>query len=318
MTASNDTTRGSSAVLHRLLDEAFAGVETTPEIQDLKEEMRANLVSRVAELEGAGVAPAEAAHRAVAELGDVRSLIEEMETGPESPAEAWARHRVRPEPAFLVRSVALAALAVAGLAVLVLAWFDVSVPELAQLAAIGAVALPAGLVVADSLRRETTGNYPMPGGRAAGYGAATAVALAGAGSASRYLADSELPWLIGGGLAVVASVVAFTWLGATQTNRHKPWVLHLAASHRDVGDRFSEDPAAAVRFGLYTVTLWLVAISAFAVLGFTVGWTWSWLALVGGVAVMMFLLARMLFAPGTDAPRTGADRDGQRRAARRA
>jgi hypothetical protein len=74
-------------------------------------------------------------------------------------------------------------------------------------------------------------------------------------------------------------------------------VLRLTASHYETGDRFTEDPAAAARFGLYTVTLWLVAIAAFAVLGFTVGWAWSWLALVGGLAAMMLILARMLFAP---------------------
>ena len=38
--------------IHRLLDEAFAGVEMTPDAQDLKEEVRANLLERVAELLG--------------------------------------------------------------------------------------------------------------------------------------------------------------------------------------------------------------------------------------------------------------------------
>lgn len=297
MTASNGTTRSSATDIHRLLDQAFAGVEMTPEIQDLKEEIRANLVARVADLERAGLSPTAAVRRATAELGDVRSLIDEMETASDSPAGAWARHRVRPKPGFLVRAVVLAAIAVAALAILVLAAVDVAVPEPAQVAAIAVVALSVGVIVADALRQETTTNYPMPSLRAAGYGAATAVALAGAGSSWRYVAGAELSWLIGGVLAIVASAVAFTYLGATQTNRHKPWVLQQHASHHDVGDRFTNDPAAAARFGLYTLTLWLIAIAAFAVLGFTVGWAWSWLALVGGFAAMMLMLARMLFAP---------------------
>ncbi|MGW5666603.1 permease prefix domain 1-containing protein [Micromonospora sp. NPDC003776] len=297
MTASNGTTRSSATDIHRLLDEAFAGVEMTPEIQDLKEEIRANLVARVADLERAGLSPTAAVRRATAELGDVRSLIDEMETGSDTPAAAWARHRVRPKPGFLVRTVVLAAVAVAALAILVLAAVDVAVPEPAQLAAIPAAALAVGLIVADALRQETTTNYPVRALRAAGYGAATALALAGAGSGWRYLAEGELPWLIGGVLAIVAAAVGFTYLGATQTNRHKPWVLQQHASQQDVGDRFTNDPAAAARFGLYTLTLWLIAIAAFAVLGFTVGWAWSWLALVGGFAAMMLVLARMLFAP---------------------
>ncbi|GAB3328488.1 hypothetical protein RMN56_29110 [Micromonospora halotolerans] len=88
-----------------------------------------------------------------------------------------------------------------------------------------------------------------------------------------------------------------TYLGVTQTNRHKPRVLQQHASHHEVGDRFTNDAAAAARFGLYTLTLWLIAIAALAVLGFTVGWAWSWLALVGGFTAMMLVLARMLFAP---------------------
>ncbi|MFI7427793.1 permease prefix domain 1-containing protein [Micromonospora sp. NPDC049836] len=297
MTTSDGTTRSPATDLHRLLDQAFADVEMTPEVQDLKEEIRANLVARVADLERAGLSPAAAVQRATAELGDVRSLIDEMASAPDSPASAWARLRVRPKPGFLVRTVVLAAVAVAALAVLVLAALDVAVPDPARLAAIAAVALPAGLIVADALRQETTMSYPMPGRRAAGYGAATTVALAGAGAAWRYLTGAELPWLIGGVLAVVAAAVAFTYLGATQTNRHKPWVRHHQAAHQDVGDRFTTDPAAAARFGIYTLTLWLVAIAAFVVLGFTVGWAWSWLALVGGFAAMMLVLARMLFPP---------------------
>ncbi|MFI7519917.1 permease prefix domain 1-containing protein [Micromonospora globbae] len=297
MTATDDTTRGSAMEIHRLLDEAFAGVEMTADLQDLKEEMRANLVARAAEFEREGLSPVAAAQRAMPEAGDIRSLIDEVETATDAATPAWARYRVRPKPGFLVRTVVLAAVAAAALTAVVLATVDVAVPGPAQLVAVVAVALAAGLVVADALRQETTTNYPMPAGRAAGYGAATTVALLGAGGAWRYALDRELPWLIGGALAVVASIVVFTVLGATQTNRHKPWVLRFAASHQDVGDRFTEDPSAAARFGLYTVTLWLVAIAAFAVLGFTVGWAWSPLALVAGFAAMLLVLARMLFAP---------------------
>jgi hypothetical protein len=47
--------------IHRLLDEAFAGIEMTPDAQDLKEEVRANLVARSAELEASGKTPTDAA-----------------------------------------------------------------------------------------------------------------------------------------------------------------------------------------------------------------------------------------------------------------
>ena len=51
--------------IHRLLDGAFAGIEMTPDAQDLKEEIRANLVARVDELESSGVPSSDAAARAL-------------------------------------------------------------------------------------------------------------------------------------------------------------------------------------------------------------------------------------------------------------
>ena len=57
-----------STDIHRLLDEAFAGVEMTPDAQDLKEEIRANLVARVEELECSGRTSSDAARQAIGEL----------------------------------------------------------------------------------------------------------------------------------------------------------------------------------------------------------------------------------------------------------
>jgi len=285
-------TTSQSLAIHRLLDEAFSGVEMTPERQDLKEEMRTNLVSRVAELERSGIATPAAAARAIEELGDVRSLIDTTEPGP-----AWAHHRVRPKPGFLVRAVVLGAIGAAGIAALVLAATVVDMVPAAQLVAIVAAALAIGAVTADALRQETTTNYPMPAARATGYGVGVALGLVGLGAGVVYAQDFAMPWLVAGALAVVASAVVCTYLGATQTNRHKPWIVHLQAAHEEVGDRFSTDPAAAARFGLYTVTTWLIAFAGFLVLSFTVGWAWSWLALVAGFVAMILMIARMLFAP---------------------
>jgi hypothetical protein len=292
------TTVGSAMEIHRLLDEAFAGIAVTPELQDLKEEMRANLVVRVTELEATGLSTEDAAGRAIRELGDIRSLVDDLET-PGREAPPWVRHRVRPKPSYVVRTVVQSVVGVAALTALVLPAVGVAVPIGWQIAAGVVVAMLAGVIVADALRQETTTNYPVPVARALGYGGATVLALVGAGSAALWLRDQPVAWLVGGGLTVLLSVVGFTYLGATQTNRHKAWVVRLQTSQQRAGDRFTDDPAAAARFGLYTATIWLVAIAAFAVLSFTVGWAWSWLALLAGVVVMMMTLARMLFVPTT-------------------
>lgn len=297
MTRPNNITGGSDTDVHRLLDQAFAGIEMTPERQDLKEEMRANLMARVAELKAGGLTGGAAARRAVEELGDVHVIIDGTEPAAAATAARWQHQRVRPRPDFVLRTVLLSALGVAGLAVTALAATAGGVPLGGQVAAVLGVALAAGAVTADALCQETTSNHPMPGRRAAGYGVGVLLAVAGLGGGWLYLRDGGLGWVIAGAVPVLVAVGLLSYLGATQTNRHKEWVVRMQESHASVGDRFTEDPAAAARFGVYTAVTWLLAIVGFVVLTLTVGWIWSWLAIVGGVVVMMIMLARMLFVP---------------------
>jgi hypothetical protein len=284
----------ASLTIHRLLDEAFVGIPVTPEVQDLKEEIRTNLVARVAELTSAGADPVEAAHQAVAELGDIREVVDET-SAVSAGTPPWARHRVRPAPTYVVRTVVLSLVGAAAVALVALPFFGVSVSLALPVAAVFLAAVAGGVIVADALRQETTLHYPIPAGRARGFGAATALVLAGVGTGALYWQDLPLPWLVGGAVAVVAGVALFAYLGASQTNRSKPWVVRMQAEQAELGDNFSKDPAAAARFGIYTVVIWVLAFAAFAVLGVTVGWAWSWLALLGGLALMMLILARMLF-----------------------
>ncbi|WP_027344343.1 permease prefix domain 1-containing protein [Hamadaea tsunoensis] len=302
----DDQLRTPAGDLHRLLDEAFAGVAMTPDAQDLKEEMRANLLARVAELVAAGRSPHEAARHAIAEVGDVRALLDGTPdpgspAGSAAAAETWTnaaeRHRVRPKPAFVVRVVVAALATVIGLGLAALGATDVlALPAgvLVLLTGIGATGI--AWLVGDPLAQETTTSYPMPARRAGGYFFATLLGAFGLGLGG-LIALGELPlWTVTfAALGVVAAIVLFAFLGATQTNRHKAWVRAIQREHSGVATRFDTDPAAAARFGIYTLVIWLVAFAVFVVLSLTVGWAWSWLALLGGFAAMMLLLARMLF-----------------------
>ncbi|MFF2271020.1 permease prefix domain 1-containing protein [Agromyces sp. NPDC058136] len=301
----------TSTEVHRLLDEAFAGIDPTPEAQDLKEEIRDNLLSRVAELEVAGASPAEAARRAVDELGDVRELVaaatgdtDATEHAPAprstrpvaSAAELAERNRVRPKPAFVVRTVVLAIVAAAALVALVLGLTPVLPLATGALIAIAAVlGLAIGVITGDALHQETTTNFPLPVGRAVLFGTATGLLLAGLGFAAVVAVRLDLVWLVLAAVLVIVAIAVLSALGATQTNRHKPWVV---AMHRDAaraGNRFEEDPAAAARFGIYSAVIWLTAFALVPVLGFTVGWWWAPLPVVGAFIAMMLVLARMLF-----------------------
>ncbi|GIG21614.1 hypothetical protein Cch01nite_23380 [Cellulomonas chitinilytica] len=290
--------------VHRLLDDAFAGVDLTPEVQELKEEIRTNLEARALELTSAGVAADDAARTAFDELGDVRALVADAaapDTRPASGpgqrhAQAALRHKVRPKPGFVVGVVLASLVGAAALAVATLgALAVVDVPTGVVLAAVAVVALAVGWVTGASLAQETTTNHPLPPGRAAGYGVGAALVVIGGGLAGAVaLLPLAAGWYVLAGLEIVAGACGLSALAATQTNRKKAWARD---AERDFAadNRFDQDPAAAARFGIYTAILWIAAFVLFVVLGLTVGWAWSWLALVGAFLVMMLLLARMLF-----------------------
>ena len=290
-----------NADIHRLLDEAFAGVEMTPDAQDLKEEVRANLVARTAELEAAGTPSSDAARQAISELGDVRELVDGVDSpaAEDSYTAMQLRHRVRPKTGFVVRVVvwSLGFVVLFTLAVLG-ATGVLPLPVGAIIGLLGFASTGLGLVVGDSLSQETTTNHPMPEGRAGGYALATFLAMFGLGFGG-LVALGQLPmWcVVFAALGVIASIILFAFLAASQTNRHKAWVRQAQHEASQVGNRFEEEPETAARFGIYTAVIWIVTFGVIAVLIFTVGWWWAPLAFLGGFAAMMILLARMLFGP---------------------
>lgn len=308
--------------IHRLLDDAFAGIPMTPEIQDLKEEIRANLASRAAELEAAGRSPHDAAERALAELGDVRDLTDpDMTKSSAEPTSEtvgqvggrafdWTRaasaHRVRPKPGFVIRTVLLSVAAAAALAAAVIAMTPLVSwpgPGIALALVFGSLtATLLGVVTADSLTQETTTNHGLPPGRAVAFGAATLTAIAalawgaafGRDVAGHPAHDATSVVIIAAALLVVA-LVLFAWLGATKTNRHKAWTRRAAGAMPV--NAFETRPETAARFGIYTGAIWIVALVVAGVLALTVGWQWSPLPVVGGIAATLITLARMTFPP---------------------
>lgn len=284
--------------IHRHLDEAFAGVAMTAETQDLKEELRGNLEARVQELQIGGLDPSTAAKKAVKELGDIRALISELAPSREGNRveQLVAANRVRPKPGFVVAALLLSLVLAGAIATLVLSVLGLL--DLGYLS-VAVTALSVGALTDLSLRQETSQHYRAPSARAAAFGVTALVGALGLGLAALFVGGAPVATLVVGVVLAVASIAAFSWLGVTQTNRTKPWVFELNRSY-EVGDRFAQDPAAAARFGIYTVVIWVLSLAVFVALTIAVGFAWSWLALVVGLAVFMLTLTRMLFPAEKD------------------
>src|SRR4051812_2530818 len=213
-----------SDLLHRLLDEAFAPYPVTAETLDLKQEVRANLTARAAELQTGGATASDAARTALAELGDISLLLESGEPAPD--AVSWVaqekRNRVRPNPAFAVRVAILAGLLAVDALLLVLQfagviWRD----ELWIVGQLVAAIIIVGVIVSDSLRQETTTHYPVPRGRAIGFGVASSLIVAGAATLFPLSWGVNTAWVVILGAFVVVGIGLFTFLGVTATNRAK-------------------------------------------------------------------------------------------------
>ncbi|MBW9110194.1 hypothetical protein [Microbacterium ureisolvens] len=207
------------------------------------------------------------------------------------------RHRVRPKPGFVVRAVVWSIAAVVGITLGILSAAGVVPIALGgQIAFFSLASTALGLLVGDSLSQETTTNHPMPQSRAAGFALATFLGAFGLGFAALVAFGSLPVWaVVFAALGIIASIILFAFLGASQTNRHKAWTRQARTS--EPPNRFEREPEVAARFGIYTAVIWLVTFAVIAVLVFTVGWWWAPLAFVGGFAVMMLVLARMLFSP---------------------
>jgi hypothetical protein len=291
--------------IHRLLDEAFASVEMTQEARELKEEIRANLMARTDELEASGLAPDAAARAAIEELGPVADLVGSPAGPPASTPSAAALHasnKVRPNPGFVVRVTLLSVAAAAVLTLATLAAFNVIAGGAGAVAGLGlAAAAILGFVTADSLSQETTANYAMPTGRAALWGLATFAGVAALGSFGAFAVDtSAVALAIAGGVLALASIGLFSWLGATQTNRHKAWVRSLGSEYTSHQGGEWNDPQAAARFGMYSGAIWVAGIGAAVALAIIFAWWWALVVLGVCIVLTMIVQASMMFRPKKD------------------
>ena len=144
----------------------------------------------------------------------------------------------------MVRTVLLSIVSAAALVLLVLGLVEVLSIGTGVLVGLAAVfGLTLGVVTADALRQETSSSHPLPTGRAVAFGASTGVLLAGLAFTAVVIVRLDLAWIILSALLVVAAIGVLSWLGATQTNRHKPWLVEQQRAMR-TGNRFEEDPAA--------------------------------------------------------------------------
>jgi hypothetical protein len=92
---------------------------------------------------------------------------------------------------------------------------------------------------------------------------------------------------------VLPGIGILVFLVLTEKERLKPWAkeFHTKAVEREMA--MWQDPVTATRFGLFSGAIWIFAIGIFILLGFIIGFKFSWLVFIFAVAIQLLVQALM-------------------------
>jgi hypothetical protein len=101
--------------------------------------------------------------------------------------------------------------------------------------------------------------------------------------------------------AVVGPVIAFVLPGAgllaflilTEKDRRKPWAKAFTEKTIQREMEMWTDPATASRFGMFSGAIWILAAGLFVLLGFLIGFKFSWLVFIFAVGIQLLIQGGM-------------------------
>jgi hypothetical protein len=92
---------------------------------------------------------------------------------------------------------------------------------------------------------------------------------------------------------ILPGIGIMVFLVLTEKDRLKPWAkdFHTKAVEREMA--MWQDPATATRFGMFSGAIWIFAIGLFILLGFLIGFKFSWLVFIFAVAFQLLMQGLM-------------------------
>ncbi|WP_106023929.1 hypothetical protein [Clostridium thermopalmarium] len=127
------------------------------------------------------------------------------------------------------------------------------------------------------LTQETKYSYGMRPRRALLYCLATELLLFGAFSTGFvYFSGQELFSVLATSMPfLITSVILFIYLGLTEKNRRK-----MDESWQKQWIQYYSDPKSMMVRGNISGAIWIFGIAAFFLIGFTIGWKFSWIVFI--------------------------------------
>lgn len=271
--------------IQKYVDNLFLGYEESRELADFKEEIKINLMDRIEDLKNNGMTEEEAFTKAVAELGDITSVADDISKKKRnevigqmyihSKTEIGMKHAV----GYVVAGGAL----LFGIIVGFISYFATGAVSQGVSSLLPFLVLSGAVFVFLGLTQETASHFPMSWVRALIYAAATGLLLFGlTTSAVLYFMDNlEMHAVIGTFLPfVVPGLGILAFLMLTEKKRQKPWVLEEQKIFME--HYAARDPHRTAQGGLLSGALWIFAIAMVILAGFKLGFIY---------AIVVFLLA---------------------------
>jgi hypothetical protein len=88
---------------------------------------------------------------------------------------------------------------------------------------------------------------------------------------------------------VLPGIGILVFLVLTEKDRLKPWAKDFRQKAVEQEMAMWQDPATATRFGVFSGAIWIFAAGLFILLGFLIGFKFSWLVFIFAVAFQLLI-----------------------------
>ncbi|MCL2270169.1 MAG: permease prefix domain 1-containing protein [Treponema sp.] len=314
------------------MDSLFRSYEETKALVDFKEELLGNLNAKIENFIKKGMDAESAFAKASAELGDVSTLADELSLKKRKEVfeEVYMDIRRFMPPKRVAGYVVFGIVALFGITVALITFFSVrgignSLSGPVDMVSFFGAMMPfltaaiAGFTFL-GVTQETASMNPVSKKRGTWYAVSSGLIAFGlftmpivyfstktADAMALYeIFDYNFDYNLEALIPVISMMIPFilpgggllTYLIFTEKDRLKPWAKDFR--NKAVKDEMAiwQDPATASRFGMFSGAIWVFAIGLFLLLGFIIGFKFSWL-------VFVFAVAFQLLIQGVMSKRTG-------------
>jgi hypothetical protein len=309
-----------------LVDSLFRGYEETPALADFKEELLGNLNAKIESFVKKDMDAETAFAKASAELGDVSALANELSLKKRKEVfeEVYMDIRQYMSAKRVAGYVIFGILAFFGITVGLITFFAAGKTGLnvhIDLTAFFSSMMPflTAAVVGFTwlgVTQETASMYPVDNKRGVWYAVAAGLIAFGlftmpivyfggkiAGDVIDGITGASIPKI--GNLVSIVPVVSLmipfvlpgigilVFLVLTEKDRLKPWAKDFREKTAAREMAMWNDPVTATRFGLFSGAIWLFAIGIFVLLGFLIGFKFSWLIFIFAIGIQLLVQGMM-------------------------